>query len=153
MLFALWICPAPLFSKSGAVPLHLPVFNTLKDKTFGDARVPMKAYLADLGAPARQKNRICVVGYVLEDGTKQAWVHWQRGGRIILWEGATDPESRRDALRLSRRNIDLDKDVVANDSAIGGSTYLVSRKWVNDVLLDCVHFGQRYSVKLPFKEK
>lgn len=131
----------------GSPPAY-PVFDTRSDSRFGDAKIVIQTYLSALSVAKRKKNHVCIVGYTLGDGTRQAWAHWQEGGRIILWEGSNDTEGRKDGLRHSRRDLDLDKDVVADDSAVDGSSYRVTRAWVSSVLFDCVRFGHLYKVKV-----
>ena len=85
----------------------------------------------------------CVVGYVAGDGSKLAWVLWRQGRQIILWEGGDA------GLEMSRRKLDLRTDVVKSESEINGSTYLVTKAWVDDLSASCdrsgtkLHLGKR----------
>jgi hypothetical protein len=142
------LAAAPAVAQPIGSPPAYPVFDTRSDSRFGDAKIAIQTYLSALGVAKRKKNHVCIVGYTLGDGTRQAWAHWQERGRIILWEGSSNPEDMKDGLRLSRLDLDLDKDVVADTSAVGGSSFLVTRAWVSSVLFDCVRFGHLYKVKV-----
>jgi len=96
-------------------------------------RDAMVAYVAN----AKGAQHLCVVPY-----DHYAWVYWQEGRRLILWEGS--PHA--DALVRSRRVLDLDKDVVATEADVAGSTYLVTKAWVRDTLRDCREYGMRYTI-------
>ncbi len=77
-------------------------------------------------------NSFCVISH--EDvNYKYAWVYWQEGKAIILWE----PSKEIVDLATSRRYIHLPQDVVANEADLHGSTYLVTSQWVNSLLKDC----------------
>jgi hypothetical protein len=79
--------------------------------------------------------KACVIGVTVDGRNDSAWVIWQGGGRLILWEGEDD-------LDRSRRNLSLHEDVVADDDAVGGSTYLVSRPWVVALESLCIRSGR-----------
>ncbi len=86
----------------------------------------------------RAENTFCVLGFRTGDNMKAAWVVWQQGNRIILWEGGE--------LDSSRRKIDLKSDVVATEEALHGSTYLVTQAWVADIKSACDRSGVRVQV-------
>lgn len=94
---------------------------------------------------AKETQHFCVIPYNRREGGRYAIVHWEERRRLILWGGA-DPGHEVEALTHSRRVLDLDKDVVATEKDIGGSTYLVTRAWVEETLRDCRAFGFRYAV-------
>jgi hypothetical protein len=122
----------------------VPTFDTRTAPGFGDATAPLRAYLTARG---KTRGRFCVVGY-RRPGGRQAWVHWQDGNRLALWEGGDNPASRADGLRFSRRDLDLMRDVVADDQALAGSSFRVTRAWVAGVLADCARSGRRYAVRV-----
>ena len=122
-------------------------FDTRADPQFGDARPALRVYLAQQRPRWRAPQHFCVVGYVQPSGTRSAQVHWREGSRLILWEGASDPAFARDAIKSSRRDLDLSRDVVADEAAVAGSTYLVTRAWVRKVLTDCAAKGIRYTIR------
>jgi len=118
-------------------------FRVSKAAEFG----PLKPALQALAREAKHRtNHFCVVGYRLKDGEKQAWVHWKEGKQLILWE-ARSPESENvAALVQSRRRIRLEKDVVATEAEVAGSTYLVTRSWVTEILQDCRAHGDQVTI-------
>lgn len=122
------------------------IFDTRIAEHFGDATAPLKAYLAAASPSPAGPQHFCIVGYDRGEGGKAAQVHWREGNRLILWEGASDPAYAADAIRQSRRNLDLVTDVVATDADINGSTYLVTQAWVDRVLSDCAARGAQYTV-------
>lgn len=90
--------------------------------------------------PSTAANDFCIVGYVARDSSKQAWILWRQGRKIILWErGEMD-------LNFSRRTIDLRTDVVNTDSDLHGSTYLVTKAWVDNLTTICEKVGTKLSV-------
>ncbi|HEU4495414.1 MAG TPA: hypothetical protein VFR70_00005 [Flavobacterium sp.] len=50
---------------------------------------------------------------------------------------------------MSRRYWDLDTDVVNTNNDIRGSTYLVGRAWVNEILCDCRKYGDSFTIRRP----
>lgn len=54
---------------------------------------------------------------------------------MILWDGGET------SLVASRRILSLTKDVVASDDDIRGSTYLVTRSWVETQVKRCLDDG------------
>lgn len=77
-------------------------------------------------APNKHKiNNFCILGVTVGDGGRQAWVWWKEESQLILWE---DGESD---LTLSRRVINLKKDVVETDRDLRGSTYKVTKSWLS----------------------
>lgn len=85
-----------------------------------------------------RKNTFCVIGYRYPDGNEQAWVHWREGRAVILWE----PVEGLADLTQSRRYLRIPRDVVADEAALKGSSYLVTRKWVDTLLGDCREHGE-----------
>lgn len=72
-----------------------------------------------------------------------AWVHWREAGRLILWNGKGE---RDDTLLRSARALDLRTDMVANEAAVAGSTYRVTRAWVAARRADCAAKGDHYVI-------
>jgi len=108
---------------------------------FHNAQPAIKRFIATAKPRLSGDQHFCVVSYPIGDG--YAWVHWLEGNQLIYWRGAADGPPD-DTIAFSTRKLDLAKDVVATDEDIAGSTYLVSRKWVNDRLADCKARGKRY---------
>lgn len=85
------------------------------------------------------------IGRVIErpgqdhDGVR---VYWPRSQAILLVQldraGCADPRQRYDELALGwyqgKARIDLRRDVVADEAAMSGSSFLVSRPWVEAVI-------------------
>ena len=85
--------------------------------------------------PAKGINNFCVIGQLAKDQGKSAWIIWRQKREIILWEGQDLVTAR------PRRVIDLDKDVVASESELHGSSYLVTRQWVRSLVSECKKTG------------
>jgi hypothetical protein len=128
-----------------ARPATGTIFDTRTAQYFGDATVPLKAYLAAAQTAPAGPQHFCIVGYD-HSGDRSALVHWREGNRLIQWDGASDPAYAEDAIRNARSDLDLTKDVVATDADINSSTYLVTRAWVDRVLADCAARGAEYTV-------
>jgi hypothetical protein len=122
-------------------------FVTRSDRDFGDPSVALLELLRQQKIHSSKAQTFCVVGYQNSEQTeKRAWVLWSEGHKIILWSGATDPASAKTAIARSRRILDLRKDVVASEADIKGSTYLVSRGWVERLSSDCALRGEKYQI-------
>ena len=63
-----------------------------------------------------------------------------------VWNSVSDPAYFEDSIKWARSNLDLTKDVVATEADIGGSTYLVTRAWVDEILRSCAARGAQYTV-------
>ena len=91
-------------------------------------------------------NNFCVIAY--ESKEKQspnyAWVYWKEKDAMILWEPVEIGEKV--DLTYSRRYLDLTKDVVNNEEELHGSTYKVTRNWVDNTLSECKKYGQEYII-------
>jgi hypothetical protein len=83
----------------------------------------------------KRPNDFCILGQVADDKTKFAWVLWRQGREIILWDGEGSE------LNESRRKIDLRKDVVTSEGDLHGSTYLVTKSWVEKLEKNCAREG------------
>lgn len=107
----------------------------------------------------RRFQHFCVVGYrpatvakpagaarstAQTNEVEFAWVYWRERNALILWEPTTHFEDSEPI--YSRRVIDLEQDVVATEEEVGGSTYLVTRRWVDGVLSDCSRYGTQHSL-------
>lgn len=100
----------------------------------------------------RRTNHFCVIGRRVPGSFEHAWVHWKEGRALILWEPTSDPSYQR-RLSGSRRYLDLDRDVVASKEEIGGSNYLVTREWVNQITSQCDAHGDKFVVLKPRRHK
>lgn len=142
--------PAERAAAAAAVPVALETlastFDTRAEAGFGDASAALATYLDAQDAPVRGPQHFCVVGYRQPSGDRIAQVHWVEGNRLILWEPVADPEYARTALRHSRRDLDLATDVVADEAALAGSSYRVTRPWLARVLADCAAQGTAYTI-------
>lgn len=95
---------------------------------------------------ARRENHFCAVGYRERDGGRRAWAWWREGNALILWDASLDPADPVSLLD-STRILHLDRDVVASSAGVHGSTYLVTRAWVDKVEKDCQEHGDRFVVR------
>lgn len=131
---------------------HGAPFDPRSDPAFGDARPAIRTFLAGAVPRPRGLQHFCVVGYRAGD-SRLAWVHWREGRILILWEGSADPRYRGDALVSSRRQLDLDQDVVPGIDDLAGSTYRITRPWLDRTLADCRARGIRYVVTAPSRAR
>lgn len=84
-------------------------------------------------------NTLCVVGWQNGDpASLKAYIVWPAGHKLITWRPSKD-DSR--SLLHETNVTDLQKDVVAIDQDVHGSTYLVSRAWVSHIKASCRRFG------------
>jgi len=76
-------------------------------------------------------------------------VYWPQRRALLLVSmnraGCADPNHRYDSAALgwyrTKARIDLDSDVVPTAADINGSTYLVSRPWVDATIAECTQHG------------
>lgn len=73
-----------------------------------------------------------------------AWVYWKEKRQLILWEPF---DAKQWKLSLSRRILDLDKDVLPTAEDIKGSTYLVDEDWTCRTIGDCMKNGREYIIQ------
>jgi hypothetical protein len=109
------------------------LFVPSSDPAFADFREPLVTYLRAKGP--RNLNTVCLIGERYPDGSAWVWAIWDEGQRMVLWEGAEA------TMTGSRRDLDLRRDVVANEAAVGGSTYRVSRAYVTQLRSQCAKTG------------
>jgi hypothetical protein len=141
-----WLTAAVLlvvFCVSGNVSAGEPEFeNTFdldREPAFRDYRGLVNAYV--IRRRAKLPTEACVIGLIGPDRLKHAWVVWSKGREIILLEGGdTD-------LRMSRRRLRIPADVVDREAELKGSTYLVTRAWVNDLTRACDERGTKVRVQ------
>lgn len=138
-LKALSCIAAILVGLGSAARAESTFFEIGGDPKFASYRDVVRRYVLEKGKA--KKTEICVIGFVAGDSSRAAWVIWRAGRQIILLEPGSDD------LTFSRRVIDLKKDVVADEQALKGSTYRVTRKWVADLTGDCEAKGQRMTIQ------
>lgn len=128
------------------------IFDTKTDERFGDAKPALIQYLQNELPLKSSLHHFCIIGYQSERSGRRAYVHWQEGRKLILWEGAATPQDSVDSIRASRRQLSLNSDVVKLRADLQGSTYRVTREWVDKVTGDCAKQGARYEVELPMNK-
>ncbi|MGX1785231.1 hypothetical protein ACWIGM_00755 [Bosea sp. NPDC055332] len=133
------ICIAAVLYGPGVARAQATFFDIGGDPQFAPYRDTVRRYVLDKSKA--KSTEVCVIGFVAGDSSRAAWVIWRAGGQIILLEPGSDD------LGFSRRVIDLKKDVVADEQALKGSTYRVTRKWVADLTRDCEAKGQRLTIQ------
>lgn len=118
-------------------------FRVSESAVFFRPRVALERFVA--ASHARNAD-LCVVAYPgRAGGAPHAWIVWPGRRALVLWEPTAD---HTDNLMLSRRWLDLDRDVVATDDDVAGSTYLVTRAWVDQTVADCNQYGERFRVRV-----
>jgi hypothetical protein len=92
---------------------------------------------------ATGRNDFCVFARLPPNGRIAAWVHWRQHHELILWQpGGDGVDKLADAVRV----LDLTRDVVATRKDVAGSSYLVTRAWVDDTLRTCRRMGQHFTI-------
>ena len=119
-------------------------FDTAADAEYGDPREGLSAMMREYRTHRAGPQHFCVVGYRSRDGNRNAYILW-REGRQILWEGKRDPLDRVTSITRSRRNLDLDTDVVP-DGTFNSSTYRVLNQERRDIAADCARSGRQYVI-------
>lgn len=94
-------------------------------------------------------NTFCVIGQKDSLGRVTAWIHWVNRGALIWWEPSRPPMP----LAQSRRYLSLTKDVVESEEMLQGSTYLVTRTWVNQLISNCAKTGDKFTIRNGMRRK
>jgi hypothetical protein len=108
-------------------------FDVRDDPVYGKAKAAVVGYAR--ARHASGLNNFCVLGQLADHGEKTAWIIWRQKHEIILWEGQDLAWVR------PRRVLDLNRDTVKSDDDLHGSSYLVTRKWVDDLISECRKAG------------
>lgn len=116
-------------------------FRVSADLAFSQPRAVLSQLVGRKGNVRR--NNFCVIGYQFSDGNKSAWVYWREGKAIILWEPTAEGIAD---LTQTRRYLRLPQDIVADGTDPQGSTYRVTRQWVNSLISDCQTRGEKFVV-------
>jgi hypothetical protein len=131
----------------GACPVASQTVQSFRENSFDVAADPdfrsFRDVLARFVATRRSRspNDFCVLGHVNDDKTKSAWVIWKQGKTIFFWNGKDEK------IYMSSRKIALDRDVVSDSGQLNGSTYLVTKTWVADLLAACDSVGVKVHVR------
>ena len=138
---------------ASAAPRPAETFVVDQEQGFKPVQPALESYLE--GQVVREGvQHFCVVGYQAQrsqaaETFKFAWVYWHEGQRLVYWEPAGADVDSKETLILSRRDLNLRKDVVATDRELGSSTYRIDRPWLNRLLADCRRHGQSFGIRRP----
>jgi hypothetical protein len=128
--------------ESLADPVSLEThFQVDGDPNFGDPRALLRRFLLDSHVAGAKPQHFCVLGREsVRKGVRDrtALIFWREGNKLILWEGQQPPW----ALVDSRRLWDLARDVVDTLEQVRGSTYLLTKAWVEEKRHDCAVDGE-----------
>ena len=86
---------------------------------------------------------------VLDGGNHSVLVFWKENNALVLWEpehgfGSDGNADARYDLSQSRRYWRLNKDVVPTLDAVGGSSFLITRRDARQWVRDCIRHGTSY---------
>jgi hypothetical protein len=129
----------PMLGQAEAPPSSIgQTFSLDQSNDFSNYKSVVRKYLQ------KQKPHVavdaCVLRLIADDRSKFAWVLWEQGNELILYEdGETD-------LSRSRRRLNLKKDVVASESDLHGSTYLITRDWLDQIQSSCRQHGAQLHI-------
>jgi hypothetical protein len=148
LICALLIC-APVCAQRAS----MKTFGVDSSSSFAPVRRALRSLVADQSDP-NMRQTFCVIGYfgdlnAQQRPTKLAWVYWRQKKRLILWAPAAQVFDPQVTLLRSHRSLDLVTDVVPTDADVGGSTYLVSKPWVDALITDCAVRGTTYTLQPP----
>ena len=130
----------------GGEPERAATFDTAAHPEYGDPREGLRAMMREHRTHRAGPQHFCVVGYRYRDGGRNAHILWREGRRQILWEGWRDPLDRVGSITRSRRNLDLDTDVVP-DGTFNSSTYMIFAREARDIAADCARAGRQYVLR------
>ena len=153
MLLTMLLGMAAPHAQATSAPPPQTSFKASKTDGYRPVAPALRAYLQSQPRQAKgQQQHFCVIGYEMPPqgdakASRTAWVHWVEGQRLIQWSPAAEGFQSADTLLHSTRELDLKKDVVPNADSINGSTYLVDRKWVDNLQRDCRLRGERFQLR------
>ncbi len=142
-LVAVFVAVIPVVAQS--VETELATFKVSDDTEFAHYREPLVDYLRS--RHVTRGTRVCILGEQASDGSKLAWVIWSGGNSMILWGGGES------SMISSRRILNLKRDVVASETDVAGSTYLVTRAWVSKQQARCDEYGVSVEISSPELKK
>ncbi|WLI87644.1 hypothetical protein Q4S45_12925 [Massilia sp. R2A-15] len=133
---AAWL---PMPGQAAAQPASIgQTFSLDQTHDFSNYKSVVRKYIQKQRPHAAED--VCVLGLIADDRSKFAWVLWEQGGELILYEdGETD-------LSLSRRRLNLKKDVVASESDLRGSTYLITKDRLEQIRNACHQHGAQLHI-------
>lgn len=85
-------------------------------------------------------------------GGRFAQVYWKEDRSVLFILPPYDVENFQLELTYIRR-IDLDHDVVPNESDVGTTNYLVPKRWMDEVLASCVQNGVKITINNPIRNQ
>ena len=109
-------------------------FDVAKESEFRNFRTVLQVW--NRHHPHHGGNDFCVLGYAAGDGSKASWILWRQGKEIFHWIGGDTPLD-------TLQTIHLNRDVVASESDIKGSTFLVTEQWVAGLQASCDAQGRK----------
>ncbi len=127
----------PLLAQTAAPADDGRAFDFGTDPAFRDYKHVL-TQLAHKHRP-QAENDFCISGFYTRDNLKSAWVIWRQGRQMILWEGQPDLDD-------SRRDLHLASDVVPTEDDLHGSTYRVTKAWVEKITAACEQSGVKVHV-------
>ena len=82
------------------------------------------------------------------DGREYSYAYWKEDKSITILHLPLEKESASYEWLYGKARIDLETDVVPTREDVGGSSFLVDRAWVNEILKECAG-GFKLSVVKP----
>lgn len=121
------------------------LFSSAAQMSAADVRKMLTEFIAANNNNHSSSQHFC---FLKNESGEASWVHWREGRRIILWDYPVDPKTH-PSLDRSRRVLNLDKDIVANESDLHGSTYLATQRWADALIADCDMRGEHFVIDNP----
>jgi hypothetical protein len=116
----------------------MTTFDLRSQPEFRDYKRVIERYIAQRSHSTI--NHACIVGLVV-DKSKLAWLIWDDGSKLVLWEsGESD-------LDTSRQQLDTIRDVVERNDDLRGSTFLVTKQWLDRLNTTCKAKGINLALK------
>lgn len=150
---ALWLTAAPARANESEEGYAPPGATLSAPRAHPDwpCLASLLQQIVDDDERARGVNVLHVGRVVSKHGDRDDFVrvYWPQRSALLLVSmnsaGCADPNHRYDSAALgwyrTKARIDLDRDVVPTAADINGSTYLVSRPWVDATIAECTQHG------------
>ncbi|HEX7349018.1 MAG TPA: hypothetical protein VF264_05160 [Rhodanobacteraceae bacterium] len=124
------LCVAITQVSCASGPPPTSTFDITTTTGFSNYRAPLVAFLR--GEHATGGAHVCILGLQDATGFQVARIFWPAGQRMAEWGGGASQV---------QRVLNLKTDVVASQSEVGTSTYLVTRAWVRQMETRCRRHG------------
>jgi hypothetical protein len=150
LALGLFIIPYLISPSISAKQTRYELFRVSQNPKFAKPREVLRQLVASQKKISPARNTFCVQGYRYTSDDKTTYeiaqVYWKEQKAIILWEPSNLEIEPITQLARSRRFLKMPDDFVKTKTGVGGSTYMETWEWANNVISTCQANGEKYSI-------